>query len=306
MLTIGSRLLTLPQVCPLKGIGAKLGEGESELTIGLVILGEMRYNGGMQVGKLKGEVRIGAKPQRRAGRWVGNVLLALGALLVTAAVLYGVYAVLTNWLIGQDRFLLDGGVARLSVPAPTLTPSPTPTATPPPTPTPTPTPTPLPAPPPAPVQIRIPAIGVKRSIIALPRTIDRATGGWTWDTRKLFRSGRSDLVGHSQGSAYPGQEGNMILVGHNYGYGYNGVFVSLGRLRAGHEVIVVNQAGQTFRYRVTTVQRVKWRAKNFAELTQHLAFLSPGGAERVTLVSCAGAEVEPFPERVYVVAERVK
>jgi LPXTG-site transpeptidase (sortase) family protein len=260
----------------------------------------------MQAAKLEGESGIRTRPQRRAGRWVGNALLAAGALLLAAAALYGAYAVLTNWLIKQDRYLLDGGMARLSVPAPSPSPSPMPTATLPSAPTPTPTPTPLPAPPPAPVQIRIPAIGVKQSIIALPRTIDRATGGWTWDTKKLFRSGRSDLVGHSQGSAYPGQEGNMILVGHNFGYGYNGVFVSIGRLKAGNEVIVVNQAGQTFRYRVTTVQRVKWRTKDFAELTQHLAFLSPGGPERVTLVSCAGADVEPFPERVYVVADRVQ
>jgi len=166
--------------------------------------------------------------------------------------------------------------------------------------------TPLPAPPPAPVQIQIPAISVRQSIIALPRTIDKKTGGWTWDTKKLFRSGRSDLVGHSLGSAYPGQKGNMILVGHNFGYGYNGVFVQLGRLKAGNEVIVVSQAGQRFRYRVTTVEQVKWRTKSFAELTQHLAFLTPGGPERVTLVSCAGADVEPFPERVYVVAERVQ
>ena len=266
----------------------------------------------MRVGKLKGKVKVRTGSQRRAGRWTGNAFLVAGGLLVAAAVLYGAYSVLTNWLIRQDRYLLDGRVAQLSVPEPTLTPSatptpsPTPTATPPPSPTPTPTPPPSPTPPPAPVQVQIPAIGVRRSIIALPRTIDRATGGWTWDTKKLFRSGRSDLVGHSQGSAYPGQVGNMILVGHNYGYGYNGVFVSLGRLKAGNEVIVVSQAGQTFRYRVTTVQRVKWRTKDFAELTQHLTFLSPGGSERVTLVSCAGADVEPFPERVYVVAERVQ
>jgi len=260
----------------------------------------------MQVAKLEGGGKIRTSPHRRAGRWVGNLFLAVGALLLTAAALYGAYAVLTNWLIRQDRYLLDDGVARLSVPAPTLTPSPMPTATFPPAPTPAPTPTPLPGPPPAPVQIQIPAIGVKQSIIALPRTIDRASGAWTWDTKKLFRSGRSDLVGHSQGSAYPGEVGNMVLVGHNYGYGYNGVFVSIGRLRAGNEVIIVNKAGQTFRYRVTTVRRVKWRTKDFAELTLHLAFLSPGGPERVTLVSCAGADVEPFPERVYVVAERVR
>jgi LPXTG-site transpeptidase (sortase) family protein len=156
------------------------------------------------------------------------------------------------------------------------------------------------------VQIRIPALGVTRSIVRLPRVHDSRSGGWTWNTKSLFRSGRSDLVGHSEGSAYPGQEGNMILVGHNYGYGYNGVFVRLGSLRPGQKVYVVNQVGQTFAYQVTSVNRVKWRQKDFGELTQHLRFLSPSGAQRVTLVSCAGADFEPFPERVYVVAEPVK
>jgi sortase (surface protein transpeptidase) len=98
----------------------------------------------------------------------------------------------------------------------------------------------------------------------------------------------------------------MILVGHNYGYGYNGVFVRLGSLRPGHQVEVVNQAGQIFTYQVQSVSRVKWRSKSFGELTQHLSLLSPGGQERVTLVSCAGANFEPFPERVYVIAEPVR
>jgi LPXTG-site transpeptidase (sortase) family protein len=98
----------------------------------------------------------------------------------------------------------------------------------------------------------------------------------------------------------------MILVGHNFGYGYNGVFVRLGSLRPGQQVYVINQIGQTFTYQVRSVSRVKWRHKSFGELTQHLSFLSPGGSERVTLVSCGGANVEPFPERVYVVADRVQ
>jgi LPXTG-site transpeptidase (sortase) family protein len=153
------------------------------------------------------------------------------------------------------------------------------------------------------VQIRIPALGVTRSIVILPRVKDRRTGAWTWNTKSLLRTGRSDLVGHWQGSAYPGQAGNMILVGHNYGYGYNGVFVRLASLKSGQKVYVVNKTGQTFVYRVTTVKRVPWRLQNFGELTQHLSFLSPGGSERVTLVSCGGANFEPFPERIYVVAE---
>jgi sortase (surface protein transpeptidase) len=98
----------------------------------------------------------------------------------------------------------------------------------------------------------------------------------------------------------------MILVGHNYGYGFNGVFVGLPRLKPGQKVYVVNKAGQTFTYQVKSVSRVKWRTKSLGELTQHLKFLSPGGPEHLTLVSCAGADIEPFPERVYVVAEPVK
>ncbi len=248
----------------------------------------------------------------RLGRLVSSLLLSMGAVLLLAALTYAAYAVVNTWLMAQNRYLVSNGIAPLGVPAMTLTPSATPTATPRPTGTPTPTsipsptPTPTRRPPSPPVQIRIPALGVKRSIIALPRKRDRRTGAWTWNTQRLFRSGRSDLVGHWEGSAHPGQEGNTILVGHNYGYGYNGVFVGLPRLRAGHKIHVVNRAGQTFTYRVTKVKKVRWRRQTLGELTLHLSFLAPGGSERLTLVSCAGANIEPFPERVYVVAEPVK
>lgn len=248
---------------------------------------------------------IPSAQRARATRSLANTLFLLGALFVLAAIIYAIYSILNTWLMGQDRYLMANDVSSLSVPAMTWTPSPTPTSTPLPTFTPSPTPIPSPTPMPAPVQIRIPDLGVTRSIISLPRVRDRSTGAWTWNTRSLFRSGRQDLVGHWEGSAYPGQEGNMILVGHNYGYGYSGVFVRLGRLRSGQKIYVVNQAGQTFVYQVTTVERVAWRLKNFGELTQHLSFLSPGSPERLTLVSCAGANFEPFPERVYVVAEPV-
>jgi sortase (surface protein transpeptidase) len=137
----------------------------------------------------------------------------------------------------------------------------------------------------------------------LPKVRDRSTGTWTWDTDRLFRPGGPDLVGHWQGSAYPGQEGNMVLVGHNYGWGFNGVFVGLGRLEAGQQISIVTQDGKSRTYEVLSVDNVPWREKGFGELTQHLEFMSPGGPERVTLVSCAGAEIEPFPERVYVVAQ---
>lgn len=268
---------------------------------------------GARYGSTTDQKAAGSGARRvRLARWFSNALFFLGTLFLLGALTYGAFSALNTWLIGQDRYLRADGIAALSVPDMTWTPSPTPTPTLPPTFTPTPTPiatptpTPTPTPPPAPVQIRIPTLGVSRSIIRLPRVRDRRSGAWGWNTNSLFRSGRSDLVGHWEGSAFPGQEGNMVLVGHNYGYGYNGVFVRLGSLRPGQELTVVNQAGQTFTYRVRSVDRVKWRQKSFGELTQHLSFLSPGGSERVTLVSCGGANVEPFPERVYVVAEPVR
>jgi len=262
-----------------------------------------------------GKYSVTALPSARRGRLArafAALLILLGGLLLLAGAAYAAYSLLNTWLMGQDRYLQGQELAAIVVPAMTWTPSPTPTATPiptftaTPTPTPSPTPTPRPTPPPAPVRIRIPALGVSRSIIPLPRVRDRRTGAWTWNADRLFRSGRSDLVGHWEGSAYPGQDGNMILVGHNYGYGYNGVFVRLGSLRRGQKIYVVNRIGQTFVYQVTEVQRVRWRLENFGELTRHLRYLSPGGPEKLTLVSCAGANIEPFPQRVYVVAEPVR
>jgi LPXTG-site transpeptidase (sortase) family protein len=154
-------------------------------------------------------------------------------------------------------------------------------------------------------RIRIPAIGVDRAVIELPRTRDPRTGAWTRDVTVLFRSGRNDLVGHWGGSAFPGEPGNTILVGHNYGYGSNGVFLRLGNLRAGQEVIVINDSGDTFTYAVRSVESVPWRRKDEDELLQHTELLAFGGPERLTLVTCGGSTRAPFPTRVYVVADPV-
>jgi LPXTG-site transpeptidase (sortase) family protein len=105
------------------------------------------------------------------------------------------------------------------------------------------------------------------------------------------------------GSADPGLDGNTILVGHNWGYGNKGVFLRIDRLERGQPIQVVNAAGQSFAYQVTAVERVPWRRRDAGELIQHAAFLAQGGPERLTLVTCGGSQVQPFPNRVYVVAE---
>jgi sortase A len=113
-------------------------------------------------------------------------------------------------------------------------------------------------------------------------------------------------VGHLEGTSLPGQLGNAVLSGHNYGYGYNGVFVNLGWLKAGDRVSVVNEAGVELVYEVVSMERVPWRRKTVDELARHLEYLAPTGEERLTLTSCGGANFWPFPERIYVIAKPVR
>lgn len=94
----------------------------------------------------------------------------------------------------------------------------------------------------------------------------------------------------------------MILAGHNYGYGTNGVFLRLERLRAGDRVEIIDNSGRTFSYRVTEVTSLPWTSKDQQQILRHSAYLTVDGPERLTLVTCGGSNWAPFPERVYVVA----
>jgi LPXTG-site transpeptidase (sortase) family protein len=233
---------------------------------------------------------------KRLGPWTVNLLSVLGGLSLLAGVLYAGYVILQNWVIQQDQFVALNSIAPL--PVPTLAPTATPAFTP--------TPVPTPTPPPRPVRISIPAIRVESSIVSVPLVTDPTTGSTQWDVDRLFRPGRRDLVGHLEGTSLPGQPGNAVLGGHNYGVGYSGVFVHLGRLKAGDRMTVVNEASAKLVYEVVSVERVSWQRKTLAELAPHLAYLSPTGEERLTLTSCGGANFEPFPERIYVVAKPVR
>lgn len=248
---------------------------------------------------------------RHWGLGLANLLFLLGAASLLAGLLYAGYVTLLNWTNRQNQFLAAEGLASLSVPimtpTPTFTlpPSPTPTITSTPTQTPTPTPPPTPTPLPRPVQIKIPAIGVKASVISVPIVENRQTGEAEWDVDRLFRPGRQDLVGHLAGTALPGQPDNAVLTGHNYGYGWNSVFVRLGRLKKGDRITIVDEAGTKLVYKVESVARVKWRRWNLEDLDRHLKYLGPTGEEQLTLVTCGGANIEPFPLRIYVVAKPV-
>lgn len=170
----------------------------------------------------------------------------------------------------------------------------------------TPPPKPQRPPPSSPVvRIVIPALGISRAVVPVGFRSD-GRGRLEWDADALFATGnRPDLVGQPIGSPNPGQGGNIILIGHNYNrvdLGWEGVFVNLKRLRKGDLIILHTEDGRKFTYEVQQVKQVAWRSQSAAELEKHFRFLGPAVSERLTLVTCGGANIWPFPARVYVVA----
>ena len=199
-------------------------------------------------------------------------------------------------------------------PPPTETP--TPTATPTETPTPTVTPTPLPtatlAPteelPPEPVdpsqpivRLKIPRLSVERAVVEIGNHPEKG-----WDTDALFATkNRTDLIGHLQGSALPGEGSNIVLAGHNYDWGifqWNGVFFNLKQMRPGDKIAAFTQGGDRHIYVVEKVKEIPFTGGNDDELFKHAKHLGPTESERLTLITCSGANLLNWNKRVYVIA----
>jgi LPXTG-site transpeptidase (sortase) family protein len=154
------------------------------------------------------------------------------------------------------------------------------------------------------VRLVISRLKVKRAVVEIG-VVDPRSGGMEWDTDRLFDTqNRPDLIGHLEGSANPGESGNIVLVGHNYTYTGNGVFVNLQKLETGDKITVYTESGQELVYQVTKVKLVPYSGDG-SELERHLRFLDPTPEERLTLVTCGGANIGFFNKRVYVVAEPV-
>lgn len=155
------------------------------------------------------------------------------------------------------------------------------------------------------VRLVIPELKIDRAVVPVGLRPD-ANGSLQWDSDVLFATrNRPDLIGQLVGSASPGQGGNILLIGHNYNqvdYGWEGVFVRIKTLKPGDQIIAYTEDGRQFTYQVTQVKQVPWRSQNANELEKHMKFLGPSESERLTLITCGGANIWPFPARVYVVA----
>lgn len=229
-------------------------------------------------------------------RGVSTLLMGVGVIILIAIGGVWLHGRLLEQSLAQARYLATTPQASLALPQ--LTPTATPLAVI------EPTATTMPAAEPV-VRLQIPRLKIDRAVIPIGMRPDK-TGSLVWDTDALFANrSRPDLVGQLVGSANPGQNGNVILTGHNYNqgrYNWKGVFLNLESLQPGDEIVVDAQGGARFTYRVDSVNEVPWQEKSDAEWARHVQYLGASDREQLTLVTCGGAAFYPFPARVYVVA----
>jgi LPXTG-site transpeptidase (sortase) family protein len=153
------------------------------------------------------------------------------------------------------------------------------------------------------VRISIPAIKVNRAIVDIGWINKR--GGQDWDTDSLFANqNRQDLVGHLEGSALPREGENIVLVGHNYDWGiyqWEGVFAKVKKLSQGDKIKVYTEGGEELIYYVEDVKVISF-ANNNKNLAKHARLIGLTNSERLTLVTCGGANIGLWNKRVYVIA----
>jgi sortase (surface protein transpeptidase) len=123
-----------------------------------------------------------------------------------------------------------------------------------------------------PVRLRVPAIGVSTTVIAL-----------RLDARnKLVAPARFDRVGWNKAGPEPGEAGAAVIAGHVDSRTGPAVFYELGRLRPGHRVHVDRADGSTVTF---TVRRLARFPKS--RIPDGQVYGSSRGAE-LRLITCGG------------------
>jgi sortase A len=119
-----------------------------------------------------------------------------------------------------------------------------------------------------PSRLIIPSIDLDAKVLPLGTTRDR-TGKLVWETVPF-------AVGHHQGTANPGEPGNVVLSGHISSPHEGAIFKRLPQLKAGDAVIVAT-AQQPYLYRVRDTQVVTPAAVEVIE---------PTAEATLTLLTC--------------------
>jgi LPXTG-site transpeptidase (sortase) family protein len=83
------------------------------------------------------------------------------------------------------------------------------------------------------------------------------------------------------------------------------VFYQIHRLKKGDLIQLVSQDDALFTYRVVEVDKVSLQSDPSATVLEHIAHVAQTRDETLTLITCGGANLAPFPSRIYVTAKRV-
>jgi sortase A len=125
----------------------------------------------------------------------------------------------------------------------------------------------------------------------VPAPLVEHDGVSTWEVPKF-------VAGHALGTAYAGEVGNALLIGHLTSLTLGNVFEHLNAIRPGALVQVFSHDLE-FDYRVSNVRVVS---------RTNVSVLEPGTVPSLLLMTCSGAwlpDVRDYNERLVVNAERV-
>lgn len=148
-----------------------------------------------------------------------------------------------------------------------------------------------------PHRLSIPAIRLDAPVVPAGLTTVRE-GGQEWIT---WKPPDDFAAGWLTTSAYPGQPGNVVLIGHHNIYGK--VFANLYRLRPGDRIYLETRR-QVYVYRVEAIHILPEKGQPLEVRQRNLQWVLPTPDERLTLVTCWPAYTNTH--RLIVVARPVK
>jgi LPXTG-site transpeptidase (sortase) family protein len=201
-----------------------------------------------------------------------------------------------SWLGRQNKYIVSEHVTAFEIPlvTPISKSDPTPSSIPSLAPTLTPIPTPTLEPEPIPaVRIIIPKIGVNAKIVEVElREISQgARTVYAWDVPAY-------AVGHHDTSAYPTEQDNIVLTGHNNTLGQ--VFRRLDALEPGDEIFLYT-VDDEYAYTVESKDKVLALGAAASDIAKHSRYTAPTSEETLTLVSCWPWAT--YTHRIYIVAK---
>ncbi|HUP28453.1 MAG TPA: sortase [Chloroflexia bacterium] len=131
-----------------------------------------------------------------------------------------------------------------------------------------------------PVRLFLPSVNIDTKVVPVGWDMIPAPGG---QGMKAEWQVADFAVGHHQGSANPGQPGNVVLSGH---VDYKGqVFKDLNKSKKGDEVIVYTEKGQ-YLYVITDMVIVKEVGVPEEQKRRNAAYMNPTADPTLTMITC--------------------